>query len=155
MEQTVLTTKEEKSVKEVVEKLFATLEIDGGFTLSSNGDTLDVLMDTKDTGIVIGYHGEVLEALQLVTALVVARKLGRFVRISIEVDGYKQHRVEYLEKLAIDAKERALSENREQVLMGLRSWERRVVHMYLQNDDEVVSESSGEGRDRVLIVKPK
>jgi len=155
MEQVTLTGKEEKVVKEVIEKLFANLEIDGTFTLSPNDEALEVLMDTKDTGIVIGYHGEILEALQLVTSLVVARKLGRFVRISIEVDGYKKHRVEYLEKLAVDTKERALSENKEQVLMGLRSWERRIVHMFLQNDEEVASESSGEGRDRVLLIKPK
>lgn len=147
--------KERKLVEEVVEKMFSLLEIDGTFTVEEEGEMINVLMDTKDTGLVIGYHGEVLESLQLVLSLAVAKKIGRFMRVSIEVDGYKKNRTEYLHKLAEQTKERALSEDREQVLGQLKSWERRIVHLYLQEDDQVTSESSGEGRDRVLIVKPK
>lgn len=147
--------KERKLVEEVVEKMFSLLEIDGTFTVEEEGEMINVLMDTKDTGLVIGYHGEVLESLQLVLSLAVAKKIGRFMRVSIEVDGYKKNRTEYLHKLAEQTKERALSEDREQVLGQLKSWERRIVHLYLQEDDQVTSESSGEGRDRVLVVKPK
>lgn len=155
MAEAVLSAKELKTVEEVIEKLFSALEIDGTFTVQPTDEMLDVIMDTKDTGIVIGYHGEALEALQLMLSLMIAKKLDRFLRVSIEVDGYKKHRMEYLEKLAVDAKEKALAENKEQVLMNLKSWERRVVHMRLQDDDQVVSESSGEGKDRVLLIKPK
>ena len=112
-------------------------------------------METKDTGIVIGYHGEVLESLQLVLSLAIAKKLGRFVRVSIEVDGYKKNRTEYLHNLALQVKEKVLSENKEQVLSSLKSWERRIIHLYLQNDDQVTSESEGEGKDRVLVIKPR
>jgi spoIIIJ-associated protein len=85
----------------------------------------------------------------------IAKKIGKFIRVSIEVDGYKKNRTEYLERLASQMKERALEENREQVVESLKSWERRIVHMLLQEDDQVTSESAGEGRDRVLIIKPK
>ena len=40
-------------------------------------------------------------------------------------------------------------------LPNLRSWERRVVHTFLQDDKEVTSESAGEGRERTLIIKPR
>jgi spoIIIJ-associated protein len=40
-------------------------------------------------------------------------------------------------------------------LSSLKSWERRIIHLYLQEDDQVTSESSGEGKERVLIIKPK
>jgi len=76
-------------------------------------------------------------------------------RVSIEVDDYKKNRTEYLQKLAQDARERAISENEEQVITSLKSWERRIVHLILQDDDEVESESAGSGRERVLIIKPK
>lgn len=142
-------------VEEVVSKLFSLLEIDGTFSIEEDGEIINVLMDTKDTGLVIGYHGEALESLQLILSLAIAKKLGSFRRVSIEVDGYKKNRVEYLEKLAQQMKEKALTENREQVLNDLRSWERRVVHMILQDDNEVVSESEGRGRERVLVIKPK
>lgn len=154
MEHTALTTEETKTIEAVVEKFFKELEIDGTFTIVENGDIIDVMLETKDTGIVIGYHGEILESLQLVLSLVVAKKIGRFVRISIEVDGYKKNRIEYLENLAVQVKEKALAENKEQVLMNLKSWERRVIHVFLQNDESVTSESSGEGKERVLLIKP-
>lgn len=155
MEEIKLTESERKDVEQVVEKLFALLEIEGTFAIEENGDILDVLMETKDTGMVIGYHGEVLESLQLILSLAVAKKLGRFVRVSIEVDGYKKNRTEYLHNLAIQVKEKALSENKEQVLSNLKSWERRIIHLFLQSDEQVTSESQGEGKERVLVVRPR
>lgn len=155
MEEIKLTTKERKEIETLIEKVFASLEIEGTFTLEESADTLEVLMETKDTGIVIGYHGEVLESLQLLLSLAIAKKLGRFIRVSIEVDGYKKNRTEYLHSLAEQVKEKALSENREQVLSSLKSWERRIIHLFLQNDEQVTSESSGEGKERVLVVKPR
>lgn len=155
MEKIALTDKERKDVEQLIEKLFSLLEIEGTFTLEEQVDILDVMMETKDTGIVIGYHGEVLESLQLVLSLAIAKKLGRFVRVSIEVDGYKKNRTEYLHNLAMQVKEKALSENKEQILSALKSWERRIIHLYLQNDEQVTSESEGEGKERVLVIKPR
>jgi len=155
MEKIALTAAERKDVEQLIEKLFSLLEIEGTFTLEEQDDTLDVMMETKDTGIVIGYHGEVLESLQLILSLAIAKKIGRFVRVSVEVDGYKKNRTEYLHNLAMQVKEKALAENKEQVLSSLKSWERRIIHLYLQNDEQVTSESSGEGKDRVLVIKPR
>jgi spoIIIJ-associated protein len=84
-----------------------------------------------------------------------AKVNGEFKRVSVEVGDYKKNRTEWLERLAMDAKERALTEGKEVYLSELKSWERRVVHLLLQDDKEVVSESSGEGKDRVLVVKPR
>jgi spoIIIJ-associated protein len=154
MEKIELTAKERKEIEKLVEKFFALLEIEGTFVLEEQDDILEVAMDTKDTGIVIGYHGEVLESLQLILSLAIAKKLGRFVRVSIEVDSYKKNRTEYLHNLAQQVKEKALTENKEQVLSSLKSWERRIIHLYLQSDEQVTSESEGEGKDRVLVIKP-
>ena len=155
MEKVALTAKERKEIEALIEKIFSLLEIEGTFSLEEQDDILEVMMETKDTGIVIGYHGEVLESLQLILSLAIAKKLGRFVRVSIEVDGYKKNRTEYLHNLALQVKEKVLSENKEQVLSSLKSWERRIIHLYLQNDEQVTSESEGEGKDRVLVIKPR
>src|SRR5947208_404005 len=96
IENAKLTAKEQKTVEKTIEKLFSLLEIEGTFEISAQGEVLEVLMETQDSGMVIGYHGEILESLQLVASLLVAKKLDRFIRISIEVDGYKKTRTEYL-----------------------------------------------------------
>jgi spoIIIJ-associated protein len=154
-EQTQLTDEQLQTVDEIVHDLFSRLEIAGEFSVTANEEIIDVTLETEDSGIVIGYHGEVLEALQVVLSLMIAKKLGSFHRVSVEIGDYKRNRTEYLEKLAQQTKERVLTDNREQTISQLKSWERRVVHMLLQDDDEVVSESVGEGKDRVLVIRPR
>src|SRR3989344_8347897 len=149
--------KEIKIIKTVTTELLELLNVDGKFDILENkeGESIDIILDTNDTGIVIGYHGDTMEGLQLVLTLCVAKRLGRFVRISLEVGDYKKNRTEWLKSLAEETKDRVISENKEIVIPELKSWERRVVHLLLENDDKVISESQGEGRDRVLVVKPK
>lgn len=147
--------KDQKHIEKVIEDIITALEIDGDFTFSASEDVVEINLETKDSGMVIGYHGEILEALQLVFSLAISKKLGRFVRASIEVGDYKKNRTDWLETLAIQTKEKVLSEKKEIPLPNLRSWERRIVHMYFTDDPEVVSESVGEGRDRTLVIKPR
>ena len=151
--------KELKTIKEITEKLLKLLDVDGDFEIleskGSDEESLEIVLNTKDTGVVIGYHGDTLEGLQLVLSLCVARNLGRFVRISIDVGDYKKNRTEFLKILAQETKERALAEGREIAIPELKSWERRIVHLLLKEDNEVISDSQGEGRDRVLVVSPR
>jgi len=144
-----------KKIEKVIKKFFVSLGIDTKFEVLEDEEAIAVTLETEDTGIIIGYHGETLEALQLILSLVLAKEQGAFKRVSLEVGDYKKNRSEWLEKLAQDAKERALSENKEIYLSELKSWERRVIHLLLQDDKEVASESTGEGKDRVLVIKPK
>ncbi len=149
-------TKEEKqTIEAIVGEFLKKLGIDGDFTLEETDGTLLILLNTNDSGIVIGYHGEILEAMQLILSLMIARRLDRFVRITLEVGDYRKNREEYLKQLAEKMKERALSEQREQVISQLKPWERRIVHLFFQDDKEVLSESEGEGRERILVIKPR
>lgn len=145
----------ENKLDKTIKKLFTSLGIDSKFKVSQEDDTIFVAMETEDTGIVIGYHGETLEALQIVLSLILAKETGEFKRVSIEVGDYKKNREEWLEKLALDSKEKALFSKKEVYLSELKSWERRVIHMLLQNDEEVITESTGEGKDRSLVIRPK
>jgi len=147
--------KANKKQEKLIKDFFVSLGVDAGMEITEDEEAISVNMETEDTGMVIGYHGETLEALQLVLSLVLAKRNGEFKRVSIEVGDYKKNRTEWLERLALDAKERALSQGKEVYLSELKSWERRVVHLFLQDDKEVTSESSGEGKDRVLVIKPK
>lgn len=147
--------KDEKIIRDTIEELFTLLTIDATFDLSLNEEGVDVVVNTKDSGIVIGYHGEVLEALQLVSSLCITKRLGRFVRVSLEVGDYKKNRTEWLTSLASQIKEQVVTEQKEMALPNLKSWERRIVHMLLAEDKDVVSESVGMGKERTLVIKPR
>lgn len=151
-----MATNEQQIIKETTDSLLSQLGVEGNVEVTlGDEDIAEVILETPESGMIIGYHGEVLESMQLILSLMASRKIGRFVRISLEVGDYKKNRSEYLERLAMQTKERVLEEGRPHTLSSLKSWERRVVHLLLQNDEEVVSESMGEGRDRVLVVKPR
>lgn len=147
--------KEAVVITAVTKDILSSLSIDEPFEVTEAQGGVEILLDTKDNGILIGYHGEVLEALQLILSLAISKKLGYFLRISIEVGEYKKNRSSYVENMAYAAKERAISEGQEVALPNLKSWERRLVHVMLQSDEDVMSESVGEGRDRTLVVKPR
>lgn len=146
---------EQDIVQETAKELFAAIGIEGEFTIAKVDDGFEMVLETEQSGIVIGYRGEVLESLQIVLSLCCAKKLERLVRVAIEVDDYKKSRTDWLESLAQKAKEQAVEEQRGISIPSLRSWERRIVHLFLQDDADVVSESVGQGRERVLVVKPR
>ncbi|GDX62247.1 hypothetical protein LBMAG33_5570 [Candidatus Levyibacteriota bacterium] len=146
---------DKKIINTTIEKVLDLLNVEGSIEVSISEEIIDVVLTTEDTGVVIGYHGEILESLQLILSLCISRKLGRFLRVSLEIGDYKKNRTEWLEHLAIQAKEQAIQENKAISIPNLKSWERRIVHVYFQEDDSVISESIGEGRDRMIVVKPK
>ena len=150
-----LTTEQEQVINDLITDFFQHLDINGEFDLMINESSVDVVLDTPDTGIVIGYHGEILDSLQLLLSMIVSKKLGQFIRLSLEVGDYKKNRAVYLENLAEQIKSKVISENREYTLPSLKPWERRIVHLHLQGDDSVSTESIGDGKERTLVIRPK
>lgn len=144
-----------KTIKDLVSEVLKLLEIDATFEIKEGEDVINVNLTTEDAALVIGYHGDTLESLQVILSLIISKKLGEFKRVSLEVADYKKNREEWLTNLAYQTKERVLSENKEVYLPDLKAWERRIVHVLLQDDLEVVSESVGEGKDRTLVIKPR
>lgn len=150
-----LSAKQKKEIVSLTEELMEKLGLSATVAVDQTDEAILIVLQTEESGILIGYHGEGLDGLQTVLSLMVSKKLGYFSRVSVDVGDYRKNRTEYLEKLAQQAKEKALSTGLPQVLSSLKPWERRVVHMILQNDEEIVSESEGEGKDRVLLIKAK
>ena len=141
--------------QKTIEEFLSVIGIKDPFELSESEEGFDVVLDTQESGIIIGRHGDNLEAIQLVLSLILTKKLGEFKRVSFEVGDYKKNRSDFLSNLAEETKERVISEGKEVIVPNLKPWERRLVHLALQDDNKVVSESAGEGKDRVLIVRPK
>jgi len=115
--------------KKIVKSFFESLGVDSKIKTSEDDEIISVVLETEDTGIIIGYHGETLEALQIVLSLMLAKKTGEFKRVSVEVGDYKKNREEWLEKLALDAKEKAILATKKYILRilklgreGLSTW---------------------------------
>ncbi len=107
-----------------------------------------------DPGKVIGRGGRTLAALEFVTNAVVNRDEASALRVSIDVGGYKRRRDERLRNEAQKAAGRVRKTGNPVELEPMSAGERRVVHMALADDPDVVSESYGEGKNRRVVVRP-
>ena len=102
----------------------------------------------EDLGLLIGRHGAHVAALQYVVNVIVSRALDGNNPVTVDVDGYRRRRETALEEMA----QRAASEVRdrgEPVTLGVMpAAERRIIHLQLQDDAELKTESFGEGQSR-------
>lgn len=116
-----------------------------------------VLVDIKggDLSILIGRHAETLNALQLITRLIVGKEVGYAAHIVIDVEGYRKRREEGLRELARKMAKQAVSTGRRQSLEPMNPAERRIIHMELRESTEVTTESTGEEPRRKVTIVPR
>ena len=143
-------------VKQLSEELLSKLEVEGSVSVDMDETgAYQVHIDTAETGLLIGYHGKTLESFQIVLGIAVSRKLGSWVKVYVNVGDYREKREEALMYMAQRAAERAVESGRAVELTRLTPSERRVIHLTLSGDGRVTTESTGEGDNRILVVKPK
>lgn len=145
----------EKIIKQEAENLFKKIGVEASINVEQQDEIYKVSIETSENALLIGKHGNTLASLELVLSLIVAKKAGEFKRITLEVGNYRQEREEYLRNLALKFKEEVVSTDNEKSVRGLKPWERRFIHLLLQDDPEVETESVGEDRDRTLIIRKK
>lgn len=115
---------------------------------------LDITVPETDSGILIGYHGERIDALQLIVNLIWNQHAVVYTPVQVDINGYRQRRQLQLEDLASKAAEKALESGREILLPHLPAFERRIIHLFLDARDDVTTYSEGDGVDRRLVVRP-
>jgi len=143
-------------VKEITGELLGKLEIQGEVTVAMDEtEAYRVHIATEETGLLIGFHGRTLESFQIILGIIVSKKLGKWVRVYVNVGDYREKREEALMYMAQRAAERAVAVGRPVELSNLSASERRVIHLTLSGDERVTTESVGEGGNRILLVKPK
>lgn len=142
--------------KQITEDLLKHLEVAGTVDVATDETgAYQVHIDTEETGLLIGFHGKTLESFQILLSILVSRALSQWVKVYVNVGDYREKREEALMLMAQRAADRALALGRPVELAHLSPSERRVIHLTLSGDDRVMTESTGEGNDRILLVKPK
>lgn len=109
-----------------------------------------------DTGILIGHHGETLDAIQYLVNLSALRKSkqkdGDYVKIVVDIEGYREKREETLRSLAKRMAQRAVKYKRNVFLEPMNAYERRIIHSELQFFENVSTHSVGTDKDRKIII---
>lgn len=112
-------------------------------------------VDGEDLGILIGRRGETLAALQYIMRLIVAHQQEARVPLTVDVEGYKQRRYGSLRELALRLAQKAVSTRQSMTLEPMPADERRIVHLALSVNPDVVTQSVGEGELRKVVIMPR
>jgi spoIIIJ-associated protein len=113
------------------------------------------IVKPEDVGILIGRRGETLGAIQFLTTLIVAKKVGKWGKILVDVEGYRSRREVTLRNLATRIASRVQETRQPMALEAMPANERRIVHLALQNHPAVTTASTGEGDERHVVISPK
>jgi spoIIIJ-associated protein len=123
----------------------------------SSDPTVPITLNIEgdDLGVLIGRRGQALSALQYLVRLMVAERLKKWISINVDVDWYKKRHYESLKKLALRLAEQVSRRRRAVTMEPMPPDERRIVHMTLANNPDVLTESTGEGEGRRVVIQTR
>ncbi|MDP2183384.1 MAG: RNA-binding cell elongation regulator Jag/EloR [Actinomycetota bacterium] len=121
------------------------------------GDEGEIILDIvgDDLGVLIGRHGKTLDAFQTLVAAATNRALGFRHPVVVDVEGYRHRRRAKLEEIGKRASDKAARTGQAVKLRPMSSYERRVIHVFLRDDQRVVTASEGDEPFRQVVVNPK
>jgi spoIIIJ-associated protein len=145
------------AIADFVDELLAKMEIDAIAEPNPQGDHMYVdIVDgpEDDMALLIGRHGQTLEAIQELARMVVGRKLDQRIRVIVDVEDYRKRRESRLEEDAREAALRVAAEGGEHEFDPMNAYERKLVHDAVAGVDGVETVSRGEEPSRYVVIRP-
>ncbi len=140
-----------KFLNEFSEKMGLTFNINS--YISDNALKFDIT--GENAGIMIGYRGETLEALQMLASTIGNKNCKNYVRIIIDIEGYRKKRIRALEELALKRANLVVAKKKSITLEPMNPFERKAIHKALQNHPKVKTVSTGEEPYRKVVISLK
>lgn len=142
---------------EFVKNLLADMKIEAEVTMT-DGDNDDKLISVNGEGasVLIGHHGDTLDSLQYLANLAANKKeegeKRKFVRVTLDVEGYRSKREEALRALARKMADKVLRYKKSVMLEPMTPYERRIIHSEVQKIDGVATNSIGSDGNRKVVM---
>ncbi len=143
-------------VRELLENVSKALGLGAGVQIEESDEGIRGTLEGDDLGLFIGRHGQTIDAVQHLAFKIANRDAGRdqAVRVTVDAAGYRERREQMLHRQADQAAARAARSGRPVALDAMSATERKVVHEYLKDRDDVETYSEGTEPDRHLVVAP-
>lgn len=139
-------------------KMFLYMKIKANASVKREGSQLFVEIvniDSSDMGIVIGKRGNTLDAIQYLVSLAVNRNREDYIKVLIDVKGYRKKREDTLIRLANKMAEKCKYSRKPIKLEPMNPYERRIIHSALQNVSGIITYSEGEDPYRRVVIQAK
>jgi len=121
----------------------------------SNSDVIIFNIQTKDSPILIGKHGENLSSLQHIVYIIVNNQIEEVPKFIIDVNNYRSKQKERFEYFAKQSAEKVISTQRSDVLRPMNSYQRKIIHDVISSYDQLSSTSIGQEPNRRVLVRLK
>lgn len=137
--------------------IFEKMGIKSEIVIKDCGDILRVTLNGPQMGILIGYRGETLDALQYLLSLIVNKenKDAEYKKVILDTENYRQKREETLIRLANRLAYKARRYNKSITLEPMNPYERRIIHSALQDHPDVATHSEGDEPYRKVVIELK
>ena len=140
-------------VRDLISRITAALGISCRVEISEGEDTIVATCSGRDLGLLIGRHGQTIDAIQYLCNAILVRQ-GAGVPVVVDAAGYRARREATLGSLATSAAEQALRTGDRVELEPMTAVERKIVHVSLQDFDGVETTSEGTEPNRFVVVLP-
>jgi spoIIIJ-associated protein len=146
-----------QAAREFLQKVFNAMKIDVVMEkfISKNDGSVTFRLHGDDMGILIGKHGQTLDSLQYLTNLVANKNSSERVRVIIDVEDYRDRRIETLTRLANRLADKVKRTGERVALEPMNPHERKIIHMALQGDRRVTTLSEGDDPYRHVVIELK
>jgi spoIIIJ-associated protein len=141
--------------REIVDQLLTRMGIRCQVSTRATPEAIVVDVSGRDLGVLIGWRGETLRALQTMTNLLASRRLGPDQRVIVDVERYRQRREHTVREIAYRAARQVKVTGDPITLDAMQPFERRAIHLALEADPDVTTISIGEEPDRRVVVGPR
>jgi spoIIIJ-associated protein len=141
-------------VREILERIAEAAGVPAEVEIHEDDDTLTAAYVGDDLGLLIGRHGQTIDAIQHLSYRAAFRGEDERKRLVVDASGYRERRALALQADADRAVEMAVSESRAIALEPMSALERKVVHEYLRDRRGIETYSEGEEPARHLVVAP-
>jgi len=141
-------------VRSIVTRVAQSLELRASVDVVESDDEIRATVNGEDLGLLIGKHGNTIDALQHLAIRAAFRGVEDRKRVVVDAAGYRERREAALQRSADQAVEDCLSFKRAVELEPMSSPERKIVHQYLSERTDVQTHSEGDEPERRLVVTP-
>lgn len=145
---------QEEKVVEFVENLLNMMNLNAVVEMEEKDNSTVITLISNDSSNVIGYRGEVLDALQTIAGAFVNIGKKDYKKVVVDCENYRDKREDTLIKLAKRLEEKATDMKREVILEPMSPYERRIIHTALASSSTVTTRSDGKEPNRYVVIVP-
>ena len=144
-----------EELKKFIKNITKLMGVEANIEVKTRGENISITLYSDNNNILIGKNGRTIDALSVIAKQFIHNEIGTNFRFLLDVGEYKAKQQKNIEYLAKKIAREVANTKIEAKLDPMNSYERRIVHSILSDNEKVYTESVGEEPNRAVVIKPR